>query len=84
VTKLGILLRCWVFPGNTSDQTIVEQIVEAAQRKLEALSQYMGKAHTKAACALRSHPAYGRYIRQDEKGMLHIDTAKIASESLPS
>jgi len=63
---------------------IREQIVEAAQRKLEALSQYMGKAHTKAACALRSHPAYGRYIKQDEKGMLHIDTAKIASESLPS
>ena len=68
--------------AETRDRVIREQIVEAAQRKLEELSQYTGKAHTKAACALRSHPAYGRYIRQDEKGMLHIDTAKIASESL--
>jgi len=66
----------------TRDKVIREQIVEAATRKLEKLSQYTGKAHTKAACALRSHSAYGRYLRQDEKGVLHIDTAKIASESL--
>jgi len=64
------------------DRIIREQIVEAAKRKLEELSQYTGKAHTKAACALRSHSAYGRYIVQDERGVLRIDTAKIASESL--
>lgn len=46
------------------------------------LDKYTGKAHTKAACALRSHPAYGRYITQDAHGVLHLDTAKIASESL--
>jgi len=28
VTRQGIPLRCWVFPGNTSDQTIVEQVKE--------------------------------------------------------
>ena len=49
---------------------------------VEELSQSTGKAHTKAACALRSHPAYGRYIKQDERGVPRIDTAKIASESL--
>ncbi|HQJ23597.1 MAG TPA: IS1634 family transposase, partial [Rectinema sp.] len=64
------------------DRLIREQIVEAATRKLEELSQYTGKAHTKAACALRSHPAYGRYITQDTHGVLRIDTAKIASEAL--
>jgi len=64
------------------DRTLREQIVEAAKRKLAELSQYTGKAHTKAACALRSHSAYGRYIRQDEQGGLHLDTAKIASEAL--
>jgi transposase len=64
------------------DRIIREQIVEAAKRKLEELSQYRGKAHTKAACALRSHPAYGRYIKQDERGVLRIDTAKIVAESL--
>ena len=26
VAKKGIPLRCWVFPGNTSDQTIVEEV----------------------------------------------------------
>jgi transposase len=64
------------------DRIVREQIVEAAKQRLGELSQYTGKAHTKAACALRSHSAYGRYIRQDEKGGLHLDTAKIASEAL--
>lgn len=64
------------------DRIIREQIVEVAKQRLGELSQYTGKAHTKAACALRSHSAYGRYIRQDEKGGLHLDTAKIASEAL--
>ena len=26
VTRTGIPLRCWVFPGNTSDHTIVEEV----------------------------------------------------------
>lgn len=64
------------------DRIIREQIVEVAKQRLAELSQYTGKAHTKAACALRSHSAYGRYIRQDAKGGLHLDTAKIASEAL--
>ena len=68
--------------AETRDRVIRGQIVEAAKRKLEELSQYTGKAHTKAACALRSHSAYGRYIKQDVKGVLHLDTDKIASEEL--
>ncbi len=68
--------------AETRDHVIREQIVDATKRKLDELSQYTGKAHTKAACALRSHSAYGRYIRQDTKGVLHLDTAKIASEEL--
>jgi len=68
--------------AETRDRVIRDQIVDTAKRKLEELSQYTGKAHTKAACTLRSHSAYGRYIKQDENGVLRIDTAKIASESL--
>lgn len=68
--------------AETRDRVIRDQIIDTAKRKLEELSQYTGKAHTKAACALRSHSAYGRYIKQDENGVLRIDTAKIASESL--
>ncbi len=68
--------------AETRDRVIRGQIIDATKRKLDELSQYTGKAHTKAACALRSHSAYGRYIRQDTKGVLHLDTAKIASEEL--
>jgi len=64
------------------DQVVRTQIVDAAQRKLAELTQLEGKAHTKAACALRSHPTYGRYITQNEKGTLRIDKEKISSESL--
>lgn len=68
--------------AESRDRVIRGQIVDAAKQKLNELSQYTGKAHTKAACALRSHSAYGRYIKQDAKGLLHLDTAKIASEEL--
>jgi len=64
------------------ERLIRAQIVETTTKKLEELSQYTGKAHTKAACALRSHPAYGRYITQDEKGVLSLDRERIAQEAL--
>jgi transposase len=38
-------------------------------------------AHTKAECALRDHPALGRYLRQTRSGRLRIDRAKIAAEA---
>jgi len=68
--------------AETRDRGIRAEIVETAQQKLAELSQYSGKAHKKAACALRSHPAYGRYLTQDDQGVLRLDTAKIASEAL--
>ena len=37
--------------------------------------------HTKAECALRDHPALGRYLRQTQSGRLRIDRAKIAAEA---
>lgn len=46
--------------AETRDRGIRAEIVETAQQKLAELSQYSGKAQKKAACALRSHPAYGR------------------------
>jgi len=37
-------------------------------------------AHVKAECALRDHPAYGRWVRQQPSGRLVIDRAKVAAE----
>jgi hypothetical protein len=39
------------------------------------------EAHTRAECALRDHPALGRYLRQSASGRLRIDRAKIAAEA---
>ncbi len=44
-----------------------------AQRKAEA-------AHTKAECALRDHPALGRWLRQQASGRLAIDRPKVKAE----
>jgi hypothetical protein len=44
-----------------------------AQRKAEA-------AHTKAECALRDHPAPGRWLRQQASGRLATDRAKVKAE----
>ena len=45
-----------------------------AKRKAQA-------AHTKAECALRDHPALGRWLRQQANGRLVIDRAKINAEA---
>jgi hypothetical protein len=45
-----------------------------AKRKAQA-------AHTKAECALRDHPALGRWLRQQANGRLVIDRAKITTEA---
>jgi hypothetical protein len=57
-------------------------IVAAARKKLETLSQLSGEPHRKAACELRSHGTYGRYIGQHHDGTLFIDEVKIAREAL--
>jgi transposase len=38
------------------------------------------KEHTKALCALVSHPTYGRYLKTDADGKLKIDKNKVIAE----
>jgi hypothetical protein len=38
-------------------------------------------AHTRAECALRDHPALGRWLRQTPSGRLVLDTVKIRAEA---
>ena len=58
-----------------------QEIVDAVKGKLEELKQLEGKPHEKAACKLRAHPTYGRYIRQTKTGKLKLDKAKIRREA---
>lgn len=64
------------------DRLVRDSIVDEVKRRLDALSQMEGKDHTKAACSLRSHGTFGRYIIQTKGGVLKLDKAKIASEEL--
>jgi len=50
------------------------------EKRLAALAQISGEPHHKAACELRSHEVYGRYVQQTSTGELRLDTAKIKAE----
>ena len=49
------------------DRAKREDIVAEAERRLAQVGQLDGSSHTKAACDLRAHPTFGRYIRQTKK-----------------
>jgi transposase len=65
-----------------------EQTIARLEAELERIETQRAKAktakasaaHTRAECALRGHPALGRYLRQTKTGRLLIDRAKIAAE----
>ncbi|AZR73342.1 hypothetical protein BBF96_08080 [Anoxybacter fermentans] len=57
-----------------------EQIIKEIESQLKSLRQLSGKAHTKAMCNLRSHPTYGKYIRQLKGGRLKLNRMKVREE----
>lgn len=57
-----------------------QKLVEKLERELEQLKHLDGGQHTKAVCALTSHPVYGRYLGQTKTGKLRIDRAKVKAE----
>jgi transposase len=57
-----------------------DDIVAETERRLANLTQLDGEAHHKAACELRAHSTFGRYVRQTKGGTLALDKAKIARE----
>jgi len=57
-----------------------EDIIQEVERRLAELRQLDGKPHHKAACKLRAHPVFGRYIRQTSTGRLMLNRARIRQE----
>ncbi len=51
------------------------------QRRLDGLAQLEHDARHKAACALRVHTNFGRFVKQTKSGRLQLDKAKIAREA---
>lgn len=57
-----------------------DDIVAEVTKCLDEMKQLEGKPHEKAACALRSHKVFGRYIRQTKAGELRLNRQKIKTE----
>ena len=53
----------------------------AARKKADRKADLDEAAHVKAECALREHPALGRWLRQTPSGRLVLDRAKITAEA---
>jgi len=63
------------------DRTKRADIVAEIERRLAGLKELDGSPHEKAACALRSHPVFGRYVRQTKTGKLRLNKAKLSDEA---
>lgn len=57
-----------------------QKLVEKLEMELQQLKELVGGRHTKAVCALMSHPVYGRYLGQTRTGKLRIDRAKVKAD----
>jgi transposase len=68
-------------PSATTTATTTATKSAAARRKAEQQAERDEAAHLKAECALREHPALGRWLRQTPSGRLVLDRAKIAAEA---
>ena len=62
------------------DRTRRERAIERIETALAELDQHTGAAHRKRACALRTNPTLGRYLRQTKTGRLTLDRAKLKAE----
>lgn len=62
------------------DKATRERHLMRLEAELAQVRQLKGRPHTRAACALRSHPTLGRYVRQNKDGRLKIDRAKVRAE----
>jgi len=93
VVKEGVEVKeIVVGEGEARERYVVVRNPKQAQRdraKREDLLAKLGKGlhglkgpgHSKACCALLSHPTYGPYLKQDRQGRPHIDREKVAREA---
>lgn len=58
-----------------------QQIVESLEKELATLNKRKVHSHNRAVCELKSHPLYGKYIRELKDGRLKIKRGKVAADS---
>jgi transposase len=54
-----------------------ESHLKKLELELSKLKELDGDSHTKAHCALQSHPTYKRFLKSDKRGNLRIDTQAV-------
>ncbi|MEW5749012.1 MAG: IS1634 family transposase [Candidatus Thermoplasmatota archaeon] len=67
------------------DLKVRENILSALGAEIERLNSGKGPrgaGHSKAVCALKSHSAFGRYVKELKGGRLVIDTAKVKADEM--
>jgi len=62
------------------DKATRDKTLKKIEETIQALGDPSGTAHKKSVCALLSHRAMGRYIRQTKTGKLRINLAKVQEE----
>jgi transposase len=62
-------------------QTIRQEIIDAVEKKMAVLNKRKSRNHNKAICDLKSHPVYGKYVKELADGRLKIDLKKVKIES---
>jgi transposase len=60
---------------------IRSQIVEEIEKRIEKLNSRRDKSHSKAVCELKSHPVYGKYVKELEDGWLYVDKGQLSRDS---
>jgi transposase len=62
------------------DEAVRTALLSRLEEEIEHLNSSR-KGHSKAVCALKSHRAFGRYVRELRSGNLAIDRAKVKAEA---
>ena len=56
------------------------QIIQTITKKIEIINHRTIRLHNKTVCELKSHPVYGKYVKELKDGRLKIDMRKVAKE----
>jgi transposase len=62
-------------------QAIRQEIIDITKKKMAVLNKRKSRNHNKAICNLKSHPVYGKYVKELADGRLKIDLKKVKQES---
>ena len=62
-------------------QAIRQEIIDAVEKKMAVLNKRKSRNHNKSICDLKSHPVYGKYVKELTDGRLKIDLKKVKLES---